>query len=133
MSAGGRVRGRARDRSREAPRGICWGAVGLRLAAGTRLSRVVSLWPPPTLRSSSSHRPPRTGASDPDDALVSAARYQTTSVYGHPLCDGTVITALLSEEPPQTDGREGLHSLELLVAIYLSARDARRVGLPLEY
>ncbi len=72
---------------------------------------------------------------DPDDATVADASYQTTSVYGHghPLYYDNVIKALRGEEPPQTDGREGLHSLELLVAIYLSARDGRRVGLPLEY
>ncbi len=72
---------------------------------------------------------------DPDDAAVADASYQTTSVYGHghPLYYDNVIKALRGEEPPQTDGREGLHSLELLVAIYLSARDGRRVGLPLEY
>jgi len=72
---------------------------------------------------------------DPDDAAVQDAGYQTTSVYGHghtPYYDN-VIKALRGEEPPHTDGREGLHSLELLVAIYLSARDGRRVGLPLEY
>jgi len=34
---------------------------------------------------------------------------------------------------PETDGREGLKSLELLIAIYLSARDGRTVSLPLEY
>ena len=33
---------------------------------------------------------------------------------------------------PDTDGREGLHSLEILIATYLSARDGRRVALPLE-
>jgi len=72
---------------------------------------------------------------DPDDATVADASYQTTSVYGHghPLYYDNVIKALRGEEPPQTDGREGLHALELLVAIYLSARDGRRVGLPLEY
>jgi UDP-N-acetyl-2-amino-2-deoxyglucuronate dehydrogenase len=33
---------------------------------------------------------------------------------------------------PETDGREGLKSLELLIAAYLSARDGRTVALPLE-
>ena len=32
---------------------------------------------------------------------------------------------------PETDGREGLRSLETLIASYLSARDGRRVVLPL--
>jgi len=72
---------------------------------------------------------------DEDDALVTDASYQTTSVYGHghPLYYDNVIKALRGEAAPDTDGREGLHSLEILVAMYLSARDGRRVGLPLEY
>lgn len=70
-----------------------------------------------------------------DDAQVAQASYDTTSVYGfgHPLYYDNVIAALRGEAEPETDGREGLHSLELLVAIYMSARDGRRVALPLEY
>ena len=34
---------------------------------------------------------------------------------------------------PEIDGREGLKSLELLIAMYLSARDGKRVNLPLAY
>jgi UDP-N-acetyl-2-amino-2-deoxyglucuronate dehydrogenase len=73
--------------------------------------------------------------SDPDDELVQQASYDTTSVYGfgHPLYYDNVINALRGEAEPETDGREGLHSLELLIATYLSARDGRRVALPLEY
>ena len=73
--------------------------------------------------------------SDPDDELVESASYDTTSVYGfgHPLYYDNVISALRGEAEPDTDGREGLHSLELLIATYLSARDGRRVALPLEY
>jgi UDP-N-acetyl-2-amino-2-deoxyglucuronate dehydrogenase len=37
------------------------------------------------------------------------------------------------EAQPETDGREGLKSLETLIAVYLSARDGRRIALPLEY
>ena len=72
---------------------------------------------------------------DPDDTLVEQASYETTSVYGfgHPLYYDNVISALRGEATPETDGREGLHSLELLIATYLSARDGRRVALPLEY
>ena len=70
-----------------------------------------------------------------DDALVERAGYETTSVYGHghPLYYENVLSALRGEAAPETDGREGLRSLELLVALYLSARDGRRVALPLEY
>jgi UDP-N-acetyl-2-amino-2-deoxyglucuronate dehydrogenase len=43
-----------------------------------------------------------------------------------------VIKVMRGEAEPQTDGREGLKSLEVLVAAYLSARDGRRVPLPLD-
>ncbi len=70
-----------------------------------------------------------------DDALWKDASYQTSSIYGHGhgLYYDNVIKALRGEAKPETDGREGLRSLELLVAIYESARDGKRVGLPLEY
>jgi len=71
---------------------------------------------------------------DPDDDLVKQASYETSSVYGfgHPLYYDNVINALRGEALPETDGREGLRSLEILIAIYLSARDSRRIALPLE-
>jgi len=71
----------------------------------------------------------------PDDARVQEASYETTSVYGfgHPAYYDNVIAALRGDAEPETDGREGLHSLEILIATYLSARDGRRVALPLEY
>ena len=73
--------------------------------------------------------------SDPDDAAIKSASYETTSVYGfgHPLYYDNVIKVLRGEAEPETDGREGLRSLELLIASYLSARDGRRVALPLEF
>jgi UDP-N-acetyl-2-amino-2-deoxyglucuronate dehydrogenase len=72
---------------------------------------------------------------DPDDEQVKTASYETTSVYGfgHPLYYDNVIKVLRGEAEPETDGREGLRSLELLIASYLSARDGRRVALPLEF
>ena len=73
--------------------------------------------------------------SDPDDEAVERASYDTTSVYGfgHPMYYDNVIQSLRGDAAPDTDGREGLHSLEILIATYLSARDGRRVALPLEY
>ena len=70
-----------------------------------------------------------------DDRLVGDASYHTTSVYGfgHPLYYDNVIKVLRGEAEPETDGREGLKSLEVLIAAYMSARDGRRVALPLEY
>ncbi|HYD57329.1 MAG TPA: Gfo/Idh/MocA family oxidoreductase [Burkholderiales bacterium] len=71
----------------------------------------------------------------PEDEKVKEASYQTTSVYGfgHPLYYENVIKTLRGEAEAETDGREGLKSLELLIATYLSARDGSRVNLPLEY
>lgn len=69
------------------------------------------------------------------DADIKTANYETTSVYGfgHPLYYKNVIDVLRGEAEPETDGREGLKSLEVLIAAYLSARDGRTVSLPLEY
>ncbi len=69
------------------------------------------------------------------DAQVKEASYGITSVYGfgHALYYENVIQSLRGECDPATDGREGLKSLELLIAMYRSARDGRRVNLPLDY
>ena len=71
----------------------------------------------------------------PEDAQVREISYQTASVYGHghPLYYDNVINVLRGTAEPETDGREGLKSLEVLIAAYLSARDGRLVSLPLEY
>lgn len=70
-----------------------------------------------------------------DDQQVLQASYATTSVYGfgHPLYYDNVIKVLRGESASETDGREGLKSLEVLIAAYLSARDGKRVALPLDY
>jgi len=72
---------------------------------------------------------------DSDDESVRHASYETTSVYGygHPLYYDNVLRTLRGEAEAETDGREGLSSLELLIAAYTSARDGRRVSLPLDY
>ena len=74
-------------------------------------------------------------APDPMDSELADASYQTTSVYGHghPLFYDNVIRTLRGQAQAETDGREGLKSLELLIAMYLSARDGKRVNLPLAY
>ncbi len=73
-------------------------------------------------------------ASHPMDEELERASYETTSVYGkgHQRYYRNVIEVLRGTATPDTDGREGLRSLEILVATYLSARDGRRVPLPLE-
>lgn len=71
----------------------------------------------------------------PEDADVGSSSYQTTSVYGlgHPMYYDNVIKTLRGEAEAETDGREGLVTLELLIAMYLSSRDGKRIPLPLEY
>ncbi|RUR00306.1 Gfo/Idh/MocA family protein [Legionella septentrionalis] len=72
--------------------------------------------------------------SSPDDEEIRQASYQTTSVYGfgHPLYYENVIKSLQGLATPLVDGREGLTSLEVLIAAYRSARDGQTVHLPLE-
>lgn len=69
------------------------------------------------------------------DSQVKDASYQATSVYGfgHPLYYKNVIDVLRGRAEPETDGREGLKSLEILIAAYRAARDGRAVPLPLDY
>lgn len=69
----------------------------------------------------------------PEDAEIKAASYATTSVYGfgHPLYYSNVVDVMQGKAEPETDGRSGLKSLELLVAMYRSAKDGVKVSLPL--
>ncbi len=71
----------------------------------------------------------------PYDKEIENANYETTSVYGfgHPLYYKNVIDTLRGETEAEVDGREGLKSLEVLIAAYLSARDGKTVSLPLHY
>ena len=68
------------------------------------------------------------------DAQINEANYQTTSVYGfgHPLYYKNVVDVIRGKAEPETDGRSGLKSIELLVAMYRSARDGKSVNLPLD-
>jgi UDP-N-acetyl-2-amino-2-deoxyglucuronate dehydrogenase len=71
----------------------------------------------------------------PEDDKIMEASCETTSVpgIGHALYYDNVIKTLLGEAESETDGREGLKSLELLIALYRSARDGSRIALPLTY
>ena len=70
-----------------------------------------------------------------DDIDIKKANYETSSVYGfgHPLYYGNVVDVMRGSAEPDTDGREGLRSLEVLIATYLSARDGERISLPLDH
>jgi UDP-N-acetyl-2-amino-2-deoxyglucuronate dehydrogenase len=69
----------------------------------------------------------------PEDDEIKNANYETTSVYGfgHPLYYKNMLDVMRGHCEPETDGRSGLKSLELLVAIYRSAKDGTKVSLPL--
>jgi UDP-N-acetyl-2-amino-2-deoxyglucuronate dehydrogenase len=71
----------------------------------------------------------------PEDGYIKSASYTTSSVYGlgHPLYYDNVVRTLRGTGEPDTDGRSGLKSLELLVAMYRSAREGVKVNLPLDY
>ena len=71
---------------------------------------------------------------DPDDALVEQANTAPPSVYGfgHEGYYRNVLAVLHGESRPDTDGRGGRKSLELVLAIYESARTGREVALPLK-
>lgn len=68
-----------------------------------------------------------------DDEIMNT-NYKTTTVYGsgHRSYYRNVIDVLRGEAKPQTDGREGLKSLEILIAAYQSAQNDKPIHLPLE-
>ncbi|MDX2184145.1 MAG: Gfo/Idh/MocA family oxidoreductase [Gemmatimonadaceae bacterium] len=70
---------------------------------------------------------------DDDDRLIEAANTAPTSVYGfgHVPYYRNVVSVLRGEAIPETDGRSGRKSLELILGIYESARTGRDVPLPL--
>jgi UDP-N-acetyl-2-amino-2-deoxyglucuronate dehydrogenase len=71
---------------------------------------------------------------DPDDALVEQANTAPPNVYGfgHEAYYRNVLAVLRGESRPDTDGRGGRKSLELVLAIYESAKSGREVALPLK-
>jgi UDP-N-acetyl-2-amino-2-deoxyglucuronate dehydrogenase len=70
---------------------------------------------------------------DDDDKLVEQANTNPPTVYGfgHEAYYRNVIAVLRGEARPDTDGRAGRKSLELILGIYESARTGRDVPLPL--
>jgi UDP-N-acetyl-2-amino-2-deoxyglucuronate dehydrogenase len=70
---------------------------------------------------------------DDDDKLVEAAASTPPNVYGfgHAGYYRNVLAVLRGEAAADTDGRAGRKSLELILAIYESAKTGREVSLPL--
>lgn len=65
---------------------------------------------------------------------INRLNYQISSLYGngHILCYDNIIKVFRGIAKPQTDGREGLRSLELLISAYLAKNEGRTIHLPLE-
>ncbi|HYV98226.1 MAG TPA: Gfo/Idh/MocA family oxidoreductase [Gemmatimonadaceae bacterium] len=70
---------------------------------------------------------------DEDDAIALASSTNPPSVYGfgHEGYYRNVLAVLRGEAKPDTDGRSGRKSLELILGIYESAKTGRDVPLPL--
>ena len=71
---------------------------------------------------------------DDDDKLIQQCDTNPTSVYGfgHEGYLRNVVDVLHGNGEPQTDGREGRKSLEIILAMYESAKNGKRVPLPLK-
>ncbi|MCD4651533.1 MAG: Gfo/Idh/MocA family oxidoreductase [Candidatus Cloacimonetes bacterium] len=71
---------------------------------------------------------------DDDDRIITDSNYQPPDVYGfgHLPYYKNVISTLLGEAEPNTDGRDGRKSLEIILAIYLAAKTGKKVALPLD-
>jgi UDP-N-acetyl-2-amino-2-deoxyglucuronate dehydrogenase len=70
---------------------------------------------------------------DDDDKLVETANTNPPSVYGfgHEPYYRNVLRVLRGQAVPDTDGRGGRKSLELILGVYESAKTGREVPLPL--
>ena len=70
---------------------------------------------------------------DDDDKLIDSANTNPPNVYGfgHEGYYRNVLAVLRGEAQPQTDGRAGRKSLELILGIYESAKIGREVPIPL--
>lgn len=70
---------------------------------------------------------------DDDDRIAHDANYQPPNVYGfgHNPYYRNVVDVLLGRAVPSTDGRDGRKSVEIIQAIYQSAKNGKKVSLPL--
>ncbi|MCB5260034.1 MAG: Gfo/Idh/MocA family oxidoreductase [Candidatus Cloacimonetes bacterium] len=70
---------------------------------------------------------------DDDDRIALDSNYVPPNVYGfgHNPYYRNVIDVLLNKAEPSTDGRDGRKSVEIIQAIYRSAKTGKKVSLPL--
>ena len=69
------------------------------------------------------------------DDKINDASYSTSSVYGfgHPLYYENLVEVFQGKSLPETNGVEGLKSLEVLIAAYRSANTEKTISLPLKH
>ena len=67
------------------------------------------------------------------DNEIKNSSYQPSSVYGngHSLYYANVIDTLRGKSEPETDGQDGLKTLELIIAAYESSVTGKVISLPL--
>lgn len=72
---------------------------------------------------------------DDDDSLIFESNYNPPNVYGfgHSAYYKSVVDTLTKKTDAETDGRSGRKSLEIIQAIYKSAKEGKCVNLPLDY
>jgi len=70
-----------------------------------------------------------------DDEKIFESNYNPPNVYGfgHLQYYKNVLSVLEGKTKPSTDGREGKKSLELILAIYKSAKEKKETSIPLNY
>jgi len=70
---------------------------------------------------------------DDDDLMIDSINYNPPNVYGfgHQLYYENILRAYRGEKVESVDGRGGRKSLEIIHAIYLSAKNNQKVNLPL--
>lgn len=69
-----------------------------------------------------------------DEQINKASEETTLAIgYGHKHYYENVIQVLRGHATPITDGHEGIKTLELLTAAYISAREDKTISLPLEH
>lgn len=71
---------------------------------------------------------------DDDDKIVEKCNYNPPTIYGygHIPYYQNVVDVLLDKSEPSTDGRCGRKSLEVIQAIYQSAKSGKKINLPLD-
>jgi UDP-N-acetyl-2-amino-2-deoxyglucuronate dehydrogenase len=69
--------------------------------------------------------------SDPDDELVDKVNTDPPNVYGfsHKAFLDSVVEVLLKKKAPEVDGYEGRKSLEVILAMYESAKTGKELGI----